>query len=196
MDSDKNTEGPAPIISPSNDSPSGRKRSIRALMSTRKGKFLALIILVLITAVVGGWVYYHNHSVPRRTGPAVTVNSEESALKKEVQGLQADEPASTATTEEKIKYYDKLFYAQVNSEDYKGAAATFEQRKTISPDGLQYTDYFMAGQAYCKLKDSEHARQSFDKVRATMPAEDDLSAGFSRENMLSALETIGKECGL
>ena len=196
MDSDKNTEGPTPVISPSPESTSGRKRSIRALTSTRKGKFLALIILILGVAVIGGWVYYHNHSAPRRTGPAVTVNSEDSALKKEVQDLQVDEPASTATPEEKIKYYDKLFYAQVNSEDYEGAAATFEQRKTISTDSLQYTDYFMAGQAYCKLKDSKHARESFDKVRATMPAEDDLSAGFSRENMLSALETIGKECGL
>ena len=196
MDSDKNTDGLTPVISPSNDSASRRKWAVPTFMSTSKGKLVALGVMLLVIALVGGWIYSNHRSAPRVRGPEVAVKSESAALKQDVQDVQSAAPDDSATAEEKLQYYDKLFYAQTSSEDYKGAVATFEQRKSVSTGGLKYNDYFLAGQAYCKLKDSERARQAFNDVRVTMPAKDDLEAGFSRENMLSTLEAAGKECGL
>ncbi len=195
METDKKVEGAVPKVSPSDGSTSHHGRRLLSFISTPKRQWISLLIIVLI-AGLGGWAYYHKQSDNGPNGPKTAIKSEAQAEAQELKQVQASAPANAAGIEEKLKYYDKLFYAQSNAEDYKGAAATFKQRQGLSTEGLHYYDYFAAAQAYCKLKDKESARKAFSDLRAVLPANDDPATDYSRAGVLNSVDFMSKECGL
>ncbi|MDB5170248.1 MAG: hypothetical protein JWN82_644 [Candidatus Saccharibacteria bacterium] len=194
MDSGKNQEDQAQVVSSTGDESSSLgARHLPTFASLPKKFWFALALVLLIAGVCGA--YYLHRAIPEASGPKITVKSETQVENQELQALQAATPANTASLEEKLKFYDKLFDAQTNVENYKAAVATFEKRQALSTSGLQYYDYFSAGQDYCKLKDKVSASKAFESVRAVLPP-DNPETDFKRADVLNSIDFISKECEL
>lgn len=167
----------------------------RRLFRLRRTTWLILSAVVLVAVAAAGYYYRSDHSATS-DGPKIQLKSESQALNEEVNQLKSQAPASSASKEKKLKYYDDLFWAQTNAEAYTSAIKTYEARVALSTSGLEYTEYLSAARNYCQVKNKDAAREALASARSALPAHDDPDNGYTRAGVLDTISFISKGCGL
>jgi hypothetical protein len=157
----------------------------------REKKNRAIGILMAIILATGIGIAYQ-HSMSNRP-KVIKIPGEKQATALQVEKLEKNQPASSATLREKLAYYDKLTYWFAQDKQYQKAVDTFDTREALSPSGLSYVDYAKVAGYYHELNDNTSAQQFLTKAHDVLPAKDNFDAGYVRTYAVSYIEKLRKE---